>query len=243
MKLLCRPKTRRKFNKTPNNLVGPQLRVFVPWYQYFKMKPMEAVNTVRCLKNIASTKQSSIIWEGIRQLNEISPLRNYDLIIAAPSSFSLVRHLIDEIRRYSGTEDKIVEGLLYKLPAAEMMIDWAKAEREGSSKTIPLLKAVYKTLKDGSFEIKDHHANVRRYLYNFMKVNENHIAVERLKTSRRILFIDDTFGGGATLSEALRVIREINPNLIAEGFCLVHDFPYRTNKLKNFSGFVEFEHA
>lgn len=243
MKLLYRGRTRRKFNKTPSNLVGPQMRVFVPWYQDRGLKPMQAVEVVRCLKRVNASEQDEIVGKGVNQLDEISPISDYDLIISVPSSFALVNRIIKEISSYDGTEGKIVEGLMYKLPSSDVMIDWDKAEREGSEKTIPRLESFYKTLKSSAFEIKGHAGSNRRYLYNFLGFNRNHVSFERLKTVKRILLIDDTYGMGVSMTEALRIIREVNPTVHADGFCLVHDFPCRTDYLKHFAGEINFEAA
>ena len=229
MRILRRTKTRQRFNKTPNNLVGPQMKVFVPWYQDHGMKPMEAVKVVRCMKQLQASALDEIIWEGLDQLTDISPLSEYDLIIALPSSYGLVNRIMEEISiQYDYHRHMLVSGLMYKLPSSEMMIDWKKAHREGSEKTIPRLESFYQKVKSGAFQIKEHAGSNRRYLYNFLTFNQNHVAFELLKKAGRILLVDDTYGIGASLTEALRIIREINPTVDARGFCLIHDFPCRT---------------
>jgi len=215
--------------------------VFVPWYQDRDVKSIRAVELVRCLKRLKASKQERIVEIGVDQLNEISDLQDYDLIIAIPSSYALVSQIMVSIKRFAG--DRLVEGLLYKLPTSKMMVDWEKAEREGSSRTVARLKSMYNKAKAGLFEIKNHGGSYRRYLFNFMAVNMNHAAFERLKTARKILFVDDTYGIGASITEALRVIRQINPTVEAQGFCMVHDFPSRTKMIKNFSHYIEFDAA
>jgi hypothetical protein len=229
MRILRRTKTRQRFNKTPNNLVGPQMKLFVPWYQDYGMTRMEAVKVVRCMKRLEASKLDEIIQEGLDQLTDISLLSGYDLIIALPSSYGLVSRIMSELFiQYDNIGGKLIEGLMYKLPSSEMKIDWEKAHREGSEKTIPRLESFYQKVKSGAFQIKEHAGSNRRYLYNFLTFNQNHIAFELLKKARRILLVDDTYGIGASLTEALRIIREINPTVEARGFCLIHDFPCRT---------------
>ena len=67
-----------------------------------------------------------------------------------------------------------------------------------------------------------------------MRLNIEHPLYQRLVEAKRILIVDDTIGQGVSLSEAARVIREINKIAIIKAFALVYDFPCATTSIKYF---------
>jgi hypothetical protein len=243
---------KQRWNTTSSNLCGPQINYFCPYYQPRYSTGDEAVARIRALKRILSEDRSYIkgiiehaligleSWNygGVRFYAE-----NFDVVVPLPSQFPLVKLITDIMVERSKvlrktTVSNIADSILSKKTFDELLIDENRLDWEMNERTDALVEHYAKTVRcwlGEMFEVKRIQASLRRYIYNFLRLNTKHNLYQRLVEAKKILLVDDTIGQGVTLSEAARVIREVNKTASIDAFTLVHDFPCATNSIKYFA--------
>lgn len=74
------------------------------------------------------------------------------------------------------------------------------------------------------FEIKHLTTNLRRYVYDFMRIKESERQYAHLwLKGKNILLIDDTIGEGVSIREASNKLAEFGPSSITS-FCVIRDY-------------------
>jgi hypothetical protein len=222
---------------------GKSIRYYCFYYQPTTATKEDALQRVRRIKQVEDFDKSSICWMMDKSLSGIENFywasdgvellpENFSLIIPLPSEAPLVDYMMERIAVRTAEKRNVVlknltSGLLKKLSYEDVMIDENLLTWEWSDKTEPYVRRYMEAVRnwgEEQFEIKKINGRVRRYIYNFLGINENHPAFKSLLTAKRILLVDDTIGEGATFNEAARVISELNPCVSINALTLVRDF-------------------
>ena len=197
----------------------------------------ESLSVVRKFKAARTSKEVSVIKDGFCEFSDaidyngfkfgIDSITAFDIVLPLPSQFSANR-LISKIYKEINPNAKFLDEPFIKKMSQDIRYNSSQVLREGSSLSLPLVDAYFKSFKetyfDRPFEIKNVRATLRRYIYNFMAIQGwcKHY-LPYLVNGKRILLIDDTIGEGVTLREAANLIRPFNPKSITS-FAVLRDY-------------------
>jgi hypothetical protein len=197
----------------------------------------ESLSVVRKFKAARTSEDISVIKDAFCEFSNainyngskfgLNSITTFDIVFPLPSQFSANKLILKIYREINPNATFLDEPFIKKI-SQEIRYDPSEVSREGSSLSLPLVDAYFKSFRetyfDRLFEIKNVRATLRRYIYNFMAIQEwCKYYLPYLVNGKRILLIDDTIGEGVTLREAANLILPFNPKSITS-FTVLRDY-------------------
>lgn len=134
----------------------------------------------------------------------VRPLSEFGTFISLPSRSDLNKLIMDAMKKRVGDGVNFLTAPMVKDAYKNLQYHKDAVNRmtpEGKDRLIKTFAGLRK--REGNVEIKNIPDSLRRYAFGFMKLNDK---IETIK-NHDILLVDDTIGSGASLVEALRLLK------------------------------------
>lgn len=178
----------------------------------------------KCISN-------QMIEYAIDEFLKIYDINQFDIILGMPSSSGVVKKIIDKLKNKGFYGDVVYKGFV-KNRMRNTYLREDLLNRESSLKTkekVPKSFTISRTLHyDKVAKSSLFPTRFRRYVGGLLRINFNrglnrNSGIQRLSTlfNKKVLIVDDTFGEGLTLREAMDRLNPYTKNVI--GFTVMKD--------------------
>jgi len=240
-----------EYEKMPTNrlridnsvgLSGPYFSFLQPAKNLFKdglkkMKKERALNVVRKFKQAKTTEDINVTLDAFKEFENaikfnghehgIDSIKSFNIICALPSQYP-ANQMILNLYKQVNPQAIFLDAPFYKKMSEDLEFDEDKVLSEPSDLSLDYVEEYFEKFRKNHFgkpfEIKNVNAKLRRYIYNFMGIQEwCKYYLSLLVKGQNILLLDDTIGGGITFREASNLILPFKPRSITS-FTVLRDY-------------------
>jgi hypothetical protein len=166
------------------------------------------INDLKWGDKIPSNIIDYVINLAVINLNKQINLSSYDFIIAPKSSSDINIKLLEELERITNAE--VISDFFVKNEVNKIWLDLEQAKEEGSSnKFIKKLVKRFefsKGIEGQSVKLQPLNRFERKYLKDFLIVNNRYHNVISDMVDSKVLVVDDMFSTGRTIEEMSRIL-------------------------------------
>lgn len=143
---------------------------------------------------------------------KISKISKPDLIIKAPSKYSLVDRWQNSLSSYFGEVPVLLDAFIKKY-AADVKIDVDRVRDSQKQKIASEIQASLDRMKrnDDPFSMSGIFNRYRQYVYDFMYFDEE---LSSRITGKKIMILDEFMTTGSTTKEMARLLQPLNPSAV-----------------------------